>query len=475
MTLVDRFKDEGYLVSPGIAGSFKGDVDGFISFVKHHQPGINVIDKGVLDAFNSFLKGGFSSNVRVLCNYELDNVSRDLSTWLGFYNKRYDLLSSSLSKRGELKSVVSINRVDRLINRNEFSLVGLVSDLRETNSGNFIIELEDPSGTITLLVSKSSPAFGLVRELVPDEVIGVNVRKNGRWNFVDTIIFPEVPVSDNKSCDDDSTAVFISDTHIGSKDFLPDEFQRFIDWLNGEWGSKAEKQLASKVKYLFFAGDLVDGVGIYPGQEDELVIKDVNKQYEAVAGYLKQVPEHIKVILSPGNHDACRLSLPQPPLSNEFTKPLSLPNVTFVSNPAVVNINSGPGFPGYDVLVYHGNSFDYYLSNVPRLREAGYDRPELIMEFLLRKRHLSPSHSASLIAPSINDDFLLINKVPDVFISGHVHHSGYGVYKGVSLLNCSCFQAPTDFMKRLGMHPKPGKIPVMSLKNKKVKIIDFES
>lgn len=473
MNLVDRFKDEGYLVSPNIINSFKGNVDGLIDFVKIHQPGISIIDEGVINSFYVFMRGGFASNVRIINNYEQTNESRGMSHWLGYYSKRYDLLSTSLSKRNELSSVTSINRVDKLIGRNLFSIIGLVSSVRETGSGNFMLELEDPTGSISLLVSKSSQAFGLVGELVMDEVIGVNVRKNGRWCFVENIVFPEVPLHEKKTCDDDSCAVFISDSHVGSTNFLNDSFQRFIDWLNGEWGKDSEKKLASKVKYLFFVGDLVDGVGVYPSQEEELEIKDIFSQYQQVTEFLKQVPKDIKIVISPGNHDACRIALPQPPLNNEFTKALKLPNILMVSNPSLVNIHAGKGFSGYDVLLYHGNSFDEYVNNVPRLRKIGYEKPEAVMEFLLRKRHLSPSHGATLVAPNIENDFLLIDRIPDVFVSGHVHQSGVGNHKGVILLNASCFQAQSSFMKRLGMKPNPGKIPIMSLKDTKIHIMDF--
>lgn len=473
MDLASRFQQEGFLVSPKVISSFSGEVEPFIDFLKINYPGASVIDEPVVQSYLNFMKGGFLSNIRLLHNYELTNTSRNMSNWLGYYNKRYELFSSALSKRSEMKPVVSIARVEKLFGRDVFGLIGLVSGVRETASGNFMLDLEDSTGSISLLVGKSSNSFGLVEELVDDEVIGVNVRKSGRWNFVESIIFPDVPVQEVKQCDDDSCAVFISDSHVGSVNFLPDEFQRFFDWLNGERGSVMEKGLASKVKYLFFVGDLVDGVGVYPDQESELNIKDIFKQYEAVASYLKQVPEDVKIVISPGNHDACRLALPQPPLTNDFAKALKLPNVTFVSNPATVNIHAGKGFPGYDVLLYHGNSFDHYIGSVPRLRKLGYPKPQAVMEFLLRKRHLSPSHGATMVAPTVADDFLLINKVPDVFVSGHVHQSGVANYKGVSLLNASCFQAQSNFMKRLGMTPNPGKVPVMSLRDKKVHVMDF--
>ncbi len=466
MNVVDRLRDEGFLVSPKVVNKIS-DIDSFINFIKINQPGINFIDENVINSFNIFLKGGFKSNIKIINNFNQINESRDINNWLGYYNKRYDILSSSLSRRVEMRPVISINRVDHFSSNNSFGLIGLVNDFRETSNGNFVIELEDPSGTINVLVSKGSAAFGLVNELILDEVIGVNVRKNGRWLFVDQIIFPDIPMHEKKESGDDSYAVFLSDSHVGSVDFLEDSFQKVFDWIN------SGDVVSSKIKYLFIVGDLVDGVGVYPEQDKELAIKNIYKQYERVNDFLKQVPKSIKIVITPGNHDAVRLSQPQPPLINDFTKALNNDNITFVSNPSMVNIHAINGFSGFDILLYHGNSYDYYINNVPLLRSKGYDDAVGVMEFLLRKRHLAPTHGSTLVAPSIADDLMLINKVPDVFVSGHTHHSGIGSYKGVSLVNASCFQSQSSFQKRLGIKPQPGKVPIMSLNNGKFFIKDF--
>ncbi len=139
MTITDRFKEEGFLVSPEVINSFKGDVDNFIKFIKTNQPGIDVVDNKVLEAYNSFLKGGFASNVRILKNYEQSNESRDISNWLGYYNKRYDFLSNLISQHVNLKPVMSINRASKIINRNDFSVIGFVSDVRKTSNDNFVL------------------------------------------------------------------------------------------------------------------------------------------------------------------------------------------------------------------------------------------------------------------------------------------------------------------------------------------------
>ena len=69
-------------------------------------------------------------------------------------------------------------------------------------------------------------------------------------------------------------------------------------------GSEQQKDIAKKIKYIFIVGDLVDGCGIYPEQDKELLIKDVYQQYKECAELLKQIPKHIPLIICPGNHDA---------------------------------------------------------------------------------------------------------------------------------------------------------------------------
>ena len=76
-----------------------------------------------------------------------------------------------------------------------------------------------------------------------------------------------------------------------------EDFGRFLKWINCELGNESQKQIASKVKYIFILGDLVDGCGVYPDQEKELVIKDIKEQYKACADFLSKIPKKIKLII----------------------------------------------------------------------------------------------------------------------------------------------------------------------------------
>jgi len=307
----------------------------------------------------------------------------------------------------------------------------------------------------------------LMDEVVLDEVIGITGVMAENMVYARSIIFPDIPIKEFKKCKDDVSIAFISDLHVGSSLFMKNEFEKFISWINN-----LENEEARKVKYLVISGDLIDGVGIYPGQEKELEIKDIYKQYELVAEYLSLIRKDVKIIVCGGNHDALRLSEPQPLLSTDFAKSLyKLSNVTMVNNPSVVRIHGI-----FDVLIYHGYAFDYYLNNVDSLRKAGaYDAADKMMEFVLKKRHIAPTHISSLYIPDVEKDPLVIDKVPDIFVTGHIHHDvKVTSYKGVTLIGCSSFQSKTAFQEKMGhTNIVPGKVPVVNLKTRQVKVMDF--
>nr|MBA4405165.1 DNA polymerase II [Nanoarchaeum sp.] len=246
-------------------------------------------------------------------------------------------------------------------------------------------------------------------------------------------------------------------------------------WLNGESGSSEQKQVAMAVKYLIIVGDIVDGVGVYPGQEEELSIKELSQQYDKLSEYLKQIRNDIKIVICPGNHDAIRLSEPQPLFDKTLAKSLwELPNVFLVTNPSVVNIGSYDSFSGLNILLYHGYSFDYYIDQVDSIRNnGGYDRADLVMKFLLQKRHLAPSHTSSLFVVDPIRDHMIIEEIPDIFASGHIHKSSVSQYGKTTMICGSCWQATTKFQEKVGHHPEPCRVPIVNLKTREVKVLKF--
>jgi DNA polymerase II small subunit len=252
---------------------------------------------------------------------------------------------------------------------------------------------------------------------------------------------------------------------VGSAKFNREAFTRFTQWLNGKYGNAKMREIAGHVKYVLVAGDLVDGVGVYPNQVRELVIKDVHKQYRFAAKLIEQVPDYVEVVVSPGNHDAPRKALPQPAIREEFLNTLQeTRKVHSLGDPCAVSLH------GVEVLMYHGRSLDDVIGTVPGV---SHEHPEKAMKLLLQSRHLAPLYGGKTMLSPENRDFLIIERVPDVFHAGHIHVMGYCNHRGVLIVNSGGWQEQTEYMQKLGLVPTPGKVPVVNLQTLETAVLSF--
>ncbi|ADB57465.1 DNA-directed DNA polymerase II small subunit [Archaeoglobus profundus] len=364
-----------------------------------------------------------------------------IEDFLAYFNSRFEKLSALVRRR---IGGVRISSLPKFKNE-QVEVVGMVKDVRDY--GEFaVFDLEDKTGVVSVFAGEKLKELAL--ELLGDEVVGViGVYRNGRI-YADRIIFPDIPMRERAK--KDFGIVFISDTHFGSKEFLEKEWEVFTKWLSGEVGNEKVVDLASKIKYVVIAGDIVDGVGVYPGLENDLTITDIYGQYQYAAEQLDKIPKDVKVILSVGNHDAIRQAEPQPALPKEI-RDLFSNNVIHVGNPAHVDLD------GLKVLIYHGRSLDDVITKIPRL---SYEKPHEAMIELLKRRHLCPIYGGKTpIAPE-REDWLVIDEVPDVLHCGHVHTYGVGFYRGVLVVNSSTWQAQTEFQKKMNLNPMPCNVAV---------------
>ncbi len=95
------------------------------------------------------------------------------------------------------------------------------------------------------------------------------------------------------------------------------------------------------------------------------------------------------------------------------------------------------------------------------------------MKVMLKKRHLAPVYGGyTPIAPE-HTDYMIITKVPDIFVTGHVHISSIDNYRGVLLINASSWQAQTSYQKMLNFIPDSAKLPIVNLKTGNATTMDF--
>ncbi|PSP58712.1 DNA polymerase II [Halobacteriales archaeon QH_7_66_36] len=374
------------------------------------------------------------------------------------FRDRYEKLAGQLRGRVNHRPTDSLRAMPGGSNA---GLVGMVNDIRSTASGHWLIELEDTHGVFPCLVMKDKGIADLVDELLLDEVIAVDgtVSDDGGILFVDSLHFPEVPRTyEPSTADRHVQAALVSDVHVGSEEFLAGAWHRFADWLHTEE--------ARNVEYLLVAGDMVEGVGVYPDQDDELDIVDIYEQYEAFAEYLKEVPGDLEILMIPGNHDAVRLAEPQPGFDEELRDIMSAHDARIHGNPAMVDVE------GVKILMYHGVSLDEVIAELPE-EKASYDAPHKAMYQLLKKRHVAPQYGGHTRLAPEEEDYLVMEEVPDVFHTGHVHKLGWGQYRRVIAVNSGCWQAQTDFQRSVNIDPDAGYAPILDLDTLDMSVRDF--
>jgi len=410
--------------------------------------------------------------VKILTTNSYSGRKIEPKDFVTYFRNRYAFFKKVVSNRPEFSNLASIAKLQQ---GEKCSILAMVYDIRKLSTGTLRLTLEDPTGQIAAIVSaKNTELIKKTKALALDDVAMFSGSAGKDTFFVDDISWPDISFKQRNFANEEVYLVCASDLHVGSNMFLPKTFKKFVRWLSGEYGNPKQRELAKKVKYVVFTGDIIDGVGIYPGQEKELTITDAYAQYDFAAKALAQIPSDKNIIIVPGNHDALRICEPQPPLYKDLAAPLyDLPNVAIAPNPSYVKIHKVNGSPGIDLLLYHGYSFDYFVDAVEALREAGgYSAGDKIWEFLLKRRHLAPTYGATLALP-LAEDPLLITDIPDIAISGHIHKSKIGMYKGVLTISTSCFQNTTAFQLKMGHSPTPGQLPIVNLQTGRAWTLKF--
>jgi len=390
-----------------------------------------------------------------------------LEEYLAYFQDRFKRLERLLRQRIDVRAATPILEALKSPPKTKLKIICMVTEKRDSKN-HLVLSVEDLQGTATVLVSQNAPDD--VRKkaltLMPDQVVCLAVAKTRTNLFLaEDIIFPEIGRKIQQKADEPVYAVLTSDLHIGSNKFEKEAFRRFILWLRGKYGNAEMKEIAGRVKYLLIAGDVVDGVGVYPGQAKELSIRDVHKQYDFAFKYLEKVPKYIEIIIGPGNHDAARKALPQPAIDPGYLRGMkTMTNVRSVGSPCFLSLH------GVEVLMYHGTSLNDIIGVVPGMDN---DHPEKGMRLFMQSRHLAPSYGQKTMLSPESRDYLVIDRVPDIFHAGHIHVLGYCNYRGVLVVNSGGWQKQTDYMEKLGLTPTPGKVPVVNLQTLETTILSF--
>jgi DNA polymerase II small subunit len=405
-----------------------------------------------------------ATNFRVMEEYDVTGKSNSegkVDDFLRLFRSKYELLSGMLKARHNLNAV-PIKNLAAIRDKDSVDVIGMVNKKWITKKGHTAFEIEDTeSKCIALVMEKEKLLIEKSERVIEDNVIGIKGTKWGKdFLIVKEFFWPDMPIRAAKVINEDVLIGGITDLHVGSTLFYEEQFNKFLDYINGKGLSEKQQERVGKIQYLMVTGDNVAGIGVYPGQLDDLIIRDVYEQYTKLEEMLLQIPEYIQVFICPGQHDAVRRAEPQPAIDKEFVPRLSkLRNFHFISSPSWVEIE------GIKNMIYHGPSVHDLISSVSFLTMS---KPEEAMVELLKKRDLMPKYGGKNPYVPEGRDYMVVKEEPDIVWFGDIHHKGYATYRGTTILNSGTWEGQTDFQKKIGHVPTPCIFPTLSLKTRQI-------
>ncbi len=390
------------------------------------------------------------------------SANSEISTYIAMQRNRFDVLSRMLSHTSpyplELVREHKGNTEDRV-----FSLIVRINSNTE-RLDKYVFQCEDASGIGYITVEKEhlqkkKGLMDMVKFAMEGTVVSLNFESLLRRKNLISITFAGDELLESRSnwpeLETKGELAIMSDVHVGSLLFKQKEFTNALLWMNDR----------PNVSDLIIAGDLIDGAGVFPNQNNELSLQTCHEQYYAAADLLNKLRKSITVHILPGNHDATIRAHPQPQLPKVYSD-LFGSNVRFYANPALLDIG------GRRVLAYHGQSMDQLISKIQYLT---YPRPQRTMEYLLKIRHLSPVMGRNGNTLWTKEDPLIVEQKPWLFITGHIHTmTNTCLDCGTLLVNSGAWQGLSSFQARLGLVPEICKLTVVPFRDNRLSYtIDF--
>ncbi|MHA1977241.1 MAG: metallophosphoesterase [Candidatus Hodarchaeales archaeon] len=400
-----------------------------------------------------------------------------ITVFRNLFLDRYQALSKLLLQTLDTETPVLKHtlKLEEVPHHRSGILIGIIHDTQVLHTNRFVIQLEDHlSGhTTKCVIVKDSPSFPEYRTILRDSVVGIagvlpkNFHEGNLTAFWGKDIIRPSFKDHHFSASEPSTKVLcLSDIHFGSKRFSRRLFTRLIAYLNGKVKIPDISFSPSEISTIIIAGDLVEGTGLVTNEDGEHRIDSYEKQYEQLNELLNEIPERITIFTIPGEHDASHLAIPQPAIDKKIGKALySLPNVKNHGNPLRLTINK------MKFLIFHARSCESIFHRLMKIKQAP---PILGFKELLEYRHLSPEYGSFIAYAPYPRDYLVVNEIPDVMVTGHFHQAGKDIYKGVRIATCGTFKKSLKTEEKTDKKTSIGVFPVVDTGTGEITMIDFK-
>ena len=226
--------------------------------------------------------------------------------------------------------------------------------------------------------------------ILPDEVLGLVCEGNGEIKAV-SLLWPDIPMKrDIPKTEEGIFCIFLSNLH-----------------LEQDFDGKTQKIL-KEIQQLNYKQLLV------------FLFSESSNDKKTLENFIKKLPSDSRVIII-----------------QKSTESLGVENAICFSSPALLNIDKK-----IRILLCDGEMFSTY-KNIWVSKKS-----EEIMLNLLKKRHLDPIFA---LEKALIEDQLIIDTVPDIFVSGKFNSPGMMNYKGTTIISCGSFSTePVYWIVNLG-------------------------
>ena len=391
------------------------------------------------------------------------------------FMNRYKKLSSILQENLPTNNPIMsryIHETEGIENR-EGILIGMIQDTHVLHTNRFVIQLEDPShGRPTkCVIVQDSVSFPDYRNVLRDSVIGISgiLPKNFLHGEITAFWGKDIfrpsfkEHASQLKGKHESKVLCLADIHYGAEGFSKKLLSRLVGFLKGEISNPKIPFSPREIDVIIIAGDLVEGTS--QNNESQL-IDSYETQYSQLADVLAKIPSRIQIITIPGEHDASQLAIPQPAIDKKIGKSLyALSNVKNHGNPLRLTVN------GMKFLVFHGQGSEKIFRNQFKIQKQ-----DLFKGFtqLLEYRHLSPEYGSYTSIAPYSKDYLVVEDIPDVLLTGHNHYANFGIYKGVRIVSCGSLKHTSFEKTEIEKDSSLGVFPVIDTKSGENFMLDLK-
>ena len=377
----------------------------------------------------------FENDLKLLNPMNLSKLKGETNEFLKLIQFRFNFFKKKLTEENLniYKTNVQEIKQKNNINQENVNIIGYIREIKKGNNISTIL-IEDEFGIIYGKIENEL----LEKEIIfPNEILLFLGKIKLKKFFIIKIIRKKQIMRKNYEKKDFKIFI-LSDLHSSHYDFKKKRWDKMINWL-------IKNYKKNKIKYLLILGDNVEGIGIYPKQEFDIIFNTLKEQYNYLKELLKKIPLEIRIICIPGNHDIVRLSEPQPQLTEDIKKMLDS-RIIFFNNPALIEIET------YRLLIYHGRALNQFSDQF--IDKFPFSDPIPGMKQMIEMSHICPTIQGRTQLYPTKEDYLILNNDINVFLTGHIHMIRYGNKNGIHLVNCSAWIGQTHGMKKSNIFPE---------------------